>query len=556
MYPLLELYQNIQTKRRFSMNRFIFVSGLIILVFFASLSLAGIPKLINYQGMLTKSDGKTPVDDGNYNLTFKIYGSLAGTDSLWREYHSNVPITNGLFSVILGSVTTLNLPFDTTYWLGIKVGADPELSPRAQLTSVGYAFRAKKADTASVAVVAGSGGGWTDDGTVVRLTTGTDKVGIGTTTPQVKLSLGTDLTLKKLALWDGTNDFYGFGVDWGRMTFYTNNTEKMTVLANGNVGIGTSTPSKLLHLYGAINPRILVESPSDQAPELNLKRGTSVFNLYVNSGNDLVFWSGGDRVTFTDDGNVGIGTTNPAQKLHVTGIGRFDLGGGQVSLSTPGGWPGIIALSSNGHRRDICFNDNGLYIATSSSASGPSPNNGITILENGNVGMGTTNTNPSQRLTVRGNILIESASTGNPVAELGEGLDYAEGFDVSDKREIGPGTVLVIDPDNPGKLALSKKTYDGNVAGIVAGAKGLGSGVRLGVGEFDYNVALAGRVYCNVDATYGEVSPGDLLTTSPTPGYAMVVKDHTKAQGAILGKAMEKLTYGGKKQILVLVTLQ
>jgi hypothetical protein len=59
-----------------------------------------------------------------------------------------------------------------------------------------------------------------------------------------------------------------------------------------------------------------------------------------------------------------------------------------------------------------------------------------------------------------------------------------------------------------------------------------------------------------VDATYGEVSPGDLLTTSPTPGYAMVVKDHTKAQGAILGKAMEKLTDGEKRQILVLVTLQ
>ena len=92
------------------MNRFIFIFGLIILVFLASLSLAGIPKMINYQGMLTGSDGKTPVPNANYNLTFKIYGSLAGTDSLWREYHPNVPVTNGLFNVILGSLTTLNLP--------------------------------------------------------------------------------------------------------------------------------------------------------------------------------------------------------------------------------------------------------------------------------------------------------------------------------------------------------------------------------------------------------------------------------------------------------------
>jgi hypothetical protein len=84
----------------------------------------------------------------------------------------------------------------------------------------------------------------------------------------------------------------------------------------------------------------------------------------------------------------------------------------------------------------------------------------------------------------------------------------------------------------------------------------LGSGVRLGAGRFDYDVALAGRVYCNVDAIYGEVSPGNLLTTAPTPGHAMVVKDYRKAQGAILGKAMEKLPEGKKGQILVLVTLQ
>ena len=75
-------------------------------------------------------------------------------------------------------------------------------------------------------------------------------------------------------------------------------------------------------------------------------------------------------------------------------------------------------------------------------------------------------------------------------------------------------------------------------------------------GQFDCDVALAGRVYCKVDASFGEVRPGALLTTSATPGYAMVVKDFSKAQGAILGKAMEKLTQGTKGQILVLVTLQ
>jgi hypothetical protein len=526
-----------------------------ILLYFPGVSIfAAIPHLISYQGMLTDNSG-TPLTD-TVNVVFKIYDNSSGGSLKWQETQNNVPVINGLFNVILGTVTPIDtLSFSQQYWLDITVDGE-NMPARLRFTSTGYAYRSMMADSAVVASSAPVGGGWTDDGAVVRLNTLTDKVGIGTTTPQVKLSLGTDLNSKKLALWDGASDFYGFGVELGRITCYTNNTEKMTVLSNGNVGIGTASPGRLLHVYGAANPRILIEAPSDQTPELNLKRGTSLFNLYVNSGNDLVFWSGGDKVTFTDDGKVGIGTTSPEQKLHVAGIGCFDLGTGRVSISTPLGWPGIIALSNNGHRRDLSFNDNGLYIAVSSSASAPSPDNGITILENGNVGMGTTNTNPAQRLTVRGNILIESASTGNPVAELGEGLDYAEGFDVSDKAEVGPGTVLVIDPDNPGKLISSSQPYDRKVAGIVAGAKSLGSGVRLGIGEFDYNVALAGRVYCNVDASYGEVSSGDLLTTSPHPGYAMVVKDHAQAQGAILGKAMEKLAYGEKGQILVLVTLQ
>lgn len=160
------------------------------------------------------------------------------------------------------------------------------------------------------------------------------------------------------------------------------------------------------------------------------------------------------------------------------------------------------------------------------------------------------------RTTVRGRLRIEDYSSGETVMELGAGLDYAEGFNVSESTKIGAGSVLIIDADNPGKLAISDKAYDSKVAGIAAGAKGMGSGVRLGSDEFDCDVALAGRVYCNVDATEAPVEPGDLLTTSTTPGYAMKAADYARAQGAILGKAMEKLEKGKKGQILVLVTLQ
>ncbi len=155
-----------------------------------------------------------------------------------------------------------------------------------------------------------------------------------------------------------------------------------------------------------------------------------------------------------------------------------------------------------------------------------------------------------------GILRLLSPTTGATVIEMGEGLDYAEGFNVTDKNNIKPGTVLIIDTENPGKLTISDEPYDTRVAGIVSGANNLSSAVRLGVDQFDHNVALAGRVYVNADATEAEIVPGDLLTTAATAGYAMKATDYMRARGAILGKSMERLEKGNKGQILVLVTLQ
>lgn len=157
-----------------------------------------------------------------------------------------------------------------------------------------------------------------------------------------------------------------------------------------------------------------------------------------------------------------------------------------------------------------------------------------------------------------GNVAVYEYGTTNMVLELGKGLDYAEGFNVTEgeSEDLPKGTVLVIDPTNPGHLTRCTQAYDRKVAGIVAGANGLGSGVRLGAGQFDHDVALAGRVYCNVVAFDEAIQPGDLLTTSSVAGYAMRVADPSRAPGAVLGKAMEPLAAGQRGQILVLVTLQ
>ncbi len=70
-----------------------------------------------------------------------------------------------------------------------------------------------------------------------------------------------------------------------------------------------------------------------------------------------------------------------------------------------------------------------------------------------------------------------------------------------------------------------------------------------------YPVALSGRVYCYADAGFGAIAPGDLLTTSDTPGHLQIVRDPDRARGAIVGKAMSALK-DGRGLILVLVTLQ
>jgi hypothetical protein len=149
------------------------------------------------------------------------------------------------------------------------------------------------------------------------------------------------------------------------------------------------------------------------------------------------------------------------------------------------------------------------------------------------------------------------SSPYNTVVEIGKGLDYAEAFAVSGEQSVKPGMVVVIDPQQPGGLMLSTSAYDTRVAGVVAGANGLKSGVSLGSDILGGQpVALAGRVYCYVDASFGAVQPGDLLTTSPNPGYAMKAGDLQKAQGAILGKAMGVLAAGQRGLLLILVTLQ
>jgi hypothetical protein len=140
------------------------------------------------------------------------------------------------------------------------------------------------------------------------------------------------------------------------------------------------------------------------------------------------------------------------------------------------------------------------------------------------------------------------------------GADLSERFDVDPaERAIEPGMVVSVDPSGDGGLRLSDAPYDHRVAGVLSGAGGIEPGMVMGqegsIADGEHTVALTGRVYCWVDASDGPVEPGDLLTTSSTPGHAMKVRDRERANGAILGKAMGRLERG-RGLVLVLVGLQ
>jgi hypothetical protein len=142
------------------------------------------------------------------------------------------------------------------------------------------------------------------------------------------------------------------------------------------------------------------------------------------------------------------------------------------------------------------------------------------------------------------------------VLQILGGSDLAEPFKMENKA-VERGAVVVIDDNTPGQLKRSTQPYDTRVAGIVSGAGGVGAGLSLQQQGLDdgQNVALSGRVYAMAEASSAPIRAGDLLTTSSVPGRCMKATDMTKAQGAILGKAMSALNHG-QGMILVLVSLQ
>lgn len=378
---------------------------------------ADIPRLINYQGILTDSGG-LPLD-GPHNLTFKIYpDTTQGAAALWTEVHTGVPVNGGLFNVILGGTTALSddLFAGAERWLGVTVDADAEMFPRFRITSTPWALHAAVADSA---IHGGSGlGGSGTTGYVAKfasagvlgnsaITEIGGKVGVGTASPWVTLQVGDAGGSEKKSVavfgqvdrnytgntpdtphfmtYGGADTRFGVGHSWGALSLvafdmdtygagnvkvFTGNkregspsAERLRVTANGRVGIGTTSPAQLLDVAGTAQMTGL-KMPTGAGAGLVLTSDAAGVGTWQAPGAvpDGDWTISGSDLYSAVSGNVGIGTASPSQKLEVSGNLLVD---GDITTAAKTRYYVVPACTFNPEQSTYSYTRFGLALWTS-----------------------------------------------------------------------------------------------------------------------------------------------------------------------------------------------
>jgi hypothetical protein len=552
------------------------------------LALVALPAFVQGQGTAFTYNGRL-MDGGNpanaeYDLRFSVFDDPAAGNQVGPTLTRTATAVNGLFTVILdfGEGVFTGPP----RWLQLAVASQGNaeftlMNPRQPMTAVPYAVYAGHAGAVAVGAVTAeqlnTGGllpapgqflsydggnlSWADPavagGNIWSLLNNNafynaGSVGIGTNSPEPGYRLevhgATRLTT------GGSGGVIRFGTPSGETGMTISGNNRADIRFNGSVlsllaGAGTSVPHPAnglsINTQGDVGVGRNLNFGSQGRQMLNLFGsgfgiGVQTANLYQRSGGGFAWHVGGvhNEATYASGG----GTTAATLDL-TSGLDFGSRLGQHLSL-----W------GSTGSRRFAL----GIQAATLYSRAGGNPGDGFAWYKGGVHSGGQRDAGGGETLmTLDGEkgLFVTGEASVCSITVRG-GCDLAEPFPMP--KELEKGSVVVIDEEHPGRLKLSTQACDPRVAGIISGANGVNTGIALmQEGTFDQgqNVALSGRVYVKADASHGAIKPGDLLTTSDTPGHAMRVTHHASAQGAILGKAMTPLS-AGKGMVLVLVTLQ
>jgi hypothetical protein len=253
-----------------------------------------------------------------------------------------------------------------------------------------------------------------DSSNAVAITiNGNEEVGIGTTSPAKKLHVLNSTNEAQIRLGQSGSGSYDIGVYSGDKFSIGRDTDTQEfTLSNGNVGIGTTTPSSKLNISSvSYNDHITLTRSSDElgitvsGGQLMFEGGVSPFNnndrdlgrsdkhwreafVYsLRSGGALQFKTNGNnaRMSIDTSGNVGIGTTSPSEKLDVVGsIKTTD----KVKFYSSTSHYGSIYADSEGLNLDTVANRHMIFKKANVEV--------MRISTSGNVGIGTTN--PADKL--------------------------------------------------------------------------------------------------------------------------------------------------------------
>ena len=246
------------------------------------------------------------------------------------------------------------------------------------------------------------------------------KVGIGTTNPYATLTVAGNITQTDNSYLISTRKITARGAeglalynDGGQGIDIKDNNN--VIVTSGNVGIGTTSPSRKLHIYEPlINEPLLIES-GDAGAYIEAKDSdTTTTPLFGARGNNFVVRTNGNESMRIDpSGRVGVGVTNPSRTLHV--------------LTT--GWDGILSESSTTNGAIIRIKNTQREFELSSRSDSfqirditDSDTNRFIINSSGNVGIGTTS--PTSPLHVAGNLFVDGSSlkvANNSVTNYYEG---------------------------------------------------------------------------------------------------------------------------------------